>query len=447
MSTLAGGTAGNGTGGGPRRGGTAARRAAALAAAAAAVGTLTALPAHAAQGAPPPPYAFDDTARPIEGAASSADAKELEPGKSYRDVLRKDGKVYYRLGLGTTANAYVSAVAVPRPGGKAAYGDGFRIAIQDDSGTECGYQDVNFAFGDHARPLTAYARRIIDPDVSSCQETGTYYVVVERESDAESDPGDWELELRHVSEPLLAKTGPTKLPETWASATPAPLTGTPVPRPGGNGFHTAVSLESGAWRADIRPGQTLFYRVPVDWGQQLFARAELGSSATGDDLVGNALAFGLDNPARGFVDLETVSYSGKQTTVGIDPQRPVAHENRSSYETATSGMRFAGWYYLTATLSPAMAEKYGDGAVPLILRVQVTGKAGPGPGYAGDPGPFQVTAGDRDAAETGASGPGAAGGGTAMTVLAAGGIGLGTVLLVGLGAWTLLARRAAPPRA
>ncbi|MFD5769607.1 hypothetical protein ACFWIN_27830 [Streptomyces sp. NPDC127049] len=442
MSTQAGETAGHGTG---RRERTAARtrKAAALLTAAAAVGTLTALPASAAEGAAIPPYAFDPAAQRIQGAASSADADPLEPGRTYRDTLKKDGKVYYRLNLDTAKNSYVSAVAVPRPGGKAAYGDGFRISIQDGSGRECGYQEVNFATGDHVRPLTGYARRIIHPDDISCQDAGTYYVLVERESDAASAPDDWELELQHVNEPLLSKIGPDKLPESWPSGTPAPPAGGPKERQGGAGFHTAVSLQEGEWRADVRPGETLFWRVPVDWGQQIFATAELGSSDAGDELVGNALALGLDNPARGFVDLQTASYRGDPATAALAPQRPVAHENRSSYETATNGMRFAGWYYLTATLSPEIAQEYGDGPLPLILRVNVTGEKKAGPGYAGDPGLFQVTGDDRKAAANGATGADAASADGTMVALAAGGLGLGTVLLVGLGAWTLLARRRA----
>lgn len=181
--------------------------------------------------------------------------------------------------------------------------------------------------------------------------------------------------------------------------------------------------------------------MPVDWGQQLFASAELGSSAASDEHIGNALVLSLENPALGHVDESTVSYAGKPATLALDALRPVAHENRTSYDEATNGMRFAGWYYLSATLSPAVAEEYGDGTVPLTLRVSVRGGAKPGPGYAGDPGPFTVTADDRNAAEEGSSGARAAERSDSMRVVAAAGIGSGTVLLLGLGVWTLVARR------
>ncbi|MEU6619295.1 hypothetical protein ABZ926_00675 [Streptomyces litmocidini] len=429
------------------------RRAGALIAAAAAMGTVTALPAQAAgaaqateavqaTGGPAvPPYAFDGSAQRIQGAASSLDAKTLQTGRTYRDTLEKDGKVYYRVDLDTKRNAYVSVVAVPKPGGKVEYGDGFKVGIQDNTGADCGYQQVDFGSGRYPRPLAAYARRIVDPDSSSCQKQGAYYVLVERDAAATSTPDDWELEIRYVTEPLLKQAGPTALPEAWPSGTPAPPAGGQQRRQGGAGFHEAVALREGEWRADIRPGQTLFYRVPVDWGQQLFASAELGSGAKGDS-VSNALALSVDNPALGFVDMDTVSYDGEPTTLTLDPLRPVAHENRTSYQEATSGMRFAGWYYLSATLSPEVAAEYGDKPVPLTLRVNVEGSPEQAPPYDADPGIFSVTADDREAAVNGATGASATTNGT-MAIVATAGIGTGTALLLGLGAWTLLARRRA----
>ncbi|MFF5390629.1 hypothetical protein ACFY5H_20150 [Streptomyces sp. NPDC013012] len=391
-----------------------------------------------------PPYTFDSAAQPVRGAASSSDAQELKAGGTYRDTLRKNGKVYYRVVLDGKRNTYVSVVAAPRPGGKVEYGDGFKVSIQDGSGTECGYQQASFSSARYTRPLAASARRTVDPDSSSCQQPGNYYVLVERTTKTGSDQSDWDVEIRHLAEPLLKKAGPTELPEAWPSATPAPLTGEPEPRRGGSGIHDAASLAQGEWRSDIRPGQTLFYRVPLDWGQQLFATAELGSSTEGDDYVSHALVLSLENPALGHVDTETVGYSGKQATLALGPQRPVAHENRTSYTEATSGMRFAGWYYLSATLSPEIAAEYGDGPVPLTLRVKILNAAKPGPGYDGDPGPFAVTPDDKRAAETGSSGAQAAEEAErsdSMRLVATAGIGTGTVLLLGLGAWTLVARR------
>ncbi|MFF8610672.1 hypothetical protein ACF06X_32690 [Streptomyces sp. NPDC015346] len=388
------------------------------------------------------PYTFDSAAERIDGAASSLDSRQLKAGQTYRSSIKKDGKLYYRVDLDDKQNAYVSVVAVPKPGAAAEYGDGIKVTLQDGSGTQCGYQDTSFGSAGFTRPITAYAHRTIEPDSSTCTQAGAYYVLVERTSKAISTPEDWELEIRHLAEPGVKPTGPTALPDDWPSGTPQPPAGGPRKRQGGAGFHDATSLRQGEWRSDIKPGQTLFYRVPVDWGQQIFASAELGSSASGDTYVGNALVLSLANPARGHVDQDTVSYDGGPATLAMDPHRPVAFENRYSSNSYTSALRFAGWYYLSATLSPEIAKAYGDKPVPLTLRVNVTGTAKAGPAYDGDAGPFKVTEDDRDAAASGQSGAEAARS-DGMRVVAAAGIGSGTVLVLGLGVWTVVARRRA----
>lgn len=108
-------------------------------------------------------------------------------------------------------------------------------------------------------------------------------------------------------------------------------------------------------------------------------------------------------------------------------------------------MRFAGWYYLSVTLSPEVAAHYGDEALGLTLKVKVVndGKASP---YQGDAGIFGVTDDDRDMARSGLSAP-EAGESDTMKMVAAAGIGTGSVLVLGLGAWVLLARRRAAPAA
>lgn len=412
------------------------------AAGAAAVFTAAVLPG-VAWAAGESPYTFDTAATPVEGAASSLDAQQLKAGQSYRDSIKKDGKLYYRVDLDAKQNAYVSVVAVPKPGGKTEYGDGIKVSLQDGSGSQCGYQDAAFESAGFTRPITAYAHRTIETDSSTCQRAGAYYVLVERTSKAVSTPDDWELEIRYLAEPGVKQTGPTELPENWPSSSPQPPAGGPQKRQGGAGFHDATSLKQGEWRADIKPGQTLFYRVPVDWGQQIFATAELGSSPSGGtEYVSNALVLSLDNPARGHVDQDTVSYDGKPATLALDPHRPVAFENRYSSNSYTNALRFAGWYYLSATLSPEVAKEYGDKPVPLTLRVNVTGTAKAGPAYDGDAGVFKVTDDDRDAAASGASGPQAQKS-DSMALVAAAGIGAGTVLIVGLGLWMLAGRRRA----
>ncbi|MFC8199197.1 hypothetical protein ACFUTV_27940 [Streptomyces sp. NPDC057298] len=403
----------------------------------------------------PPPYRFATDAVRVEGAATTADAVRLKPGAFYRSTLPDKGKLYYGLRLDRTSSAYVSATAVPKRGTKVVYSDGIKVSLQDPDGHKCFSGDAGAArFGptESPRPLTAWASRRAGPGTYSCKSAGTYSVLVERTSRAGSSPDDWELELQYVSEPALEKAAPTTAPQAWDSASPEALDGEARTREGGSSFNEARSLEQGVWKDRIRAGQTLFYRVPVDWGQQVGATAELGP-ADGDGFLGNALVISLHNPARALVDDADTGYDGTRKETALEPLPPVAYENRYAVDDQVGGMRFAGWYYLAVHLGVGMADKFGDGPFELTLRVRVSGAAEAAPVYGGGTAPrdvFEVTAGDRDAAANGSAAAGqddGPAGNAAMKAVAAGGIGAGCVLVLGLGMWTVIARRRAAAEA
>ncbi|MFJ6696710.1 hypothetical protein ACIQM4_11615 [Streptomyces sp. NPDC091272] len=412
---------------------------------AAALCAVVALPGQALAAGEPAPYVFDTAAEPVSGSVSTADAPALTAGATYKDSIGPKGKRYYRLDLDAKSNAYVSAVAVPRNGPKVGIGDGLKVSVLDRGNTSCDSGDnVGFGSAEFARPISTYAARTIEEGASSCQEAGTYYVLVERTTADGSAPDDWPLEIRYQSEPGLKTAGPTEAPESWPSASPAPPVGGPQKRHGGTGFNDATGLDTGEWRDEIRPGQSLFYRVPLDWGQQIFSDIDLHSAVgTKNGFVGSAVSFDLYNPARGFVQAaSSMSYDGKQKTAAMDPLPPVAYENRFTSSSGDGDMRLAGWYYLRVSLSPKVGTTFGDTAYGLTLRVSVKGDKGKGPAYAGTPGDFGVSDDDRDAAARGQSGAQAAKSGT-MKLVAGAGIGTGTVLVLALGVWTLLARHRA----
>ncbi|MGW3165099.1 hypothetical protein ACWC9Q_19945 [Streptomyces sp. NPDC001142] len=403
-----------------------------------------ALPTQAYAAGKDTAYAFDPGAKRISGAEVSIEASPLAAGSVYRSSIKGGEKLYYRLDLDARTNAYVSVVAVPKGGGQVAYGDGFTVSVRDSSDRQCSYETARFGSAEFPRPIAAYAHRTVDKDSSACQEAGTYSVLIERESKDTSSPDAWDLELRYASEPQVRTGGsmPTEAPENWPSESPAPPTATPQKRSGGTSYHDATGLETGEWHDDIAPGQTRFYWVPVDWGQQLFATVDLGNNNASTEFVGSALTLSLDNPALGHVDdASPLSYSGKSTSVSLDPLPPVAYENRYSSTGSVGAMRFAGWYYLSVTLSPKVVEAYGDKAIPLSLKVTVKGNADKSP-YAGDAGIFSVTGSDKDMARSGKKASEATRSSTMRTIGVAG-IGAGVVLVLGLGVWTLLARRRA----
>ncbi|MEV3989708.1 hypothetical protein AB0J57_12470 [Streptomyces sp. NPDC049837] len=387
-------------------------------------------------------YVFADGIKEIRGAATTSDAPQLAAGAAYKDAIKGGAKLIYRVDLDAKTNAYVSAVVVPKPGTQVGTFDGLKVSLQDRNGYDCSSNEARFGSAEFPRPIAAYAHRTMERDSSSCQEAGAYYVVVERSSKATSTPEAWELEIRHELEPRLKTEGPTAAPENWPSASPPAPAGGPRERSGGAGFFDATGLTEGEWTDRIEPGQSLFYRVPVDWGQQIFASADLGSSS-GRGFVGGALDMTLFNPMQGVVtSANSVSYDGEQKSADLEPLPPVKYENRFDSSSRFENMRFAGWYYLRVSLSPKVGEEFGKKPYGLTLRINVKGTPKAAPAYDGPAGIFAVTEADQDAAANGRSGPEAEKSGT-MQLVAAAGIGAGTVLVLGLVAWTLLARRRA----
>ena len=350
---------------------------------------------------------------------------------------------------------YVAATAVPPTDVAVTPTEGVRVSLQDADGRSCSAADTaSIGAGRSPRPLTVWGARQLSPSRSLCQGAGTYYVVVERVLRTESLRGDWDLELAPVLEPGLRKAGSTSAPEAWDSATPSPPAGTAVRVRGGGGFGSATALEQGVWRDDVKPGQTLFYEVPVDWGQQVYATADLSSSSgggAGGGFVPGGVNLALYNPVRGLVDATSISYNGSQKSGALAAVPPVGYDNRYAVSDRVNGMRFAGAYYLVVHLAARVGEEFGDGPVGLMLRVRVKGEATAGPGYAGQSKPsgiFQVgllgrasgAAGEADSSDgDGGGGSGDAG----MKLVAVGGIGAGTVVLVVLGVWVVVGRRRA----
>ncbi|MEU4871797.1 hypothetical protein [Streptomyces sp. NPDC021608] len=471
--------------------------------------SAAALPAPDALAAPDvPAYAFSDDVRAVQAATGTTGAAALTPGATYRSSLalpsaagnesespdesrgqgqeqeqqgRAGGavaKAYFRLELDDVANVYVGVTAVPRAGSELAAGDGISVSVQDADSTPCSRDSAVVGASRSPQPITAWGARELQPGRGACQKAGTYYVIVERTrtravasggTGADAGPsggpgaGDgagvcaaqepWELEIAPVSEPALARTAATNVPRAWDSATPTPPTGAPVTVRGGAGFARAVAVEQGVWRDEIVPGQTLFYKVPVDWGRQVSASVDLGSADRNSGYVVDALDMTLYNPVRAEVKDVDFGYGGRQKSAALAPVPPVRYVNRYASASATKALRFAGSYYLVVHLAAQVGGRFGAGPYGLTLRVRVDGSAQAAPGYAGRSAPrgfFDV--GARDPELPAASGvtragasedDGAPKGDPAMKAVAVGGIGAGSVLLAVLGVWTLTARRRA----
>lgn len=418
---------------------------------AAALGLAAGLPGAAhAEGASPEPgpaYRVADGAKNVAGKPNSADAPLLVPGTVYEDTVAP-GDRFYQLNLDDKSSVYVSAVVRPLSGAKVGYSDNIEVTVMTTGGKTC-TNPGRASFGNEPVPIGAVGVRRLEED-GECTAGGTYYAKVTRTAGKDSDQRSWPVELLVQREPVPGgSNAPTTAPSVWPSASPT-LPGTkPVGRAGGTGFNDARSLGSGVWRDDLRPGQTRFYRVPLDWGQQLGLSAEIANASMTKDygFAAAGLKVSLYSPYRGLVDSKDTTYDGKQAAVALPRTAPVAYANRFADNAEMRGVRLAGWYYIAVTMGRNVGEFIEDAQpVPLTLRMDVIGSPAKGPAYkeslsaAG----FGVGDDDRAASKDGLTAPeaaDAAGTRSVMRVVAGAGFGTGTVLLLVLGGWILLARR------
>ncbi|MFC4495603.1 hypothetical protein ACFPA8_15845 [Streptomyces ovatisporus] len=422
------------------------------AAAAAAMCAMAALPgqAWAAPSDGPggvPGYKAAEDAKEIKGAVSSGDGPEIRPGV-YSDTIGRGEKKYYSVSLDARTSAFLSAVAAPKPGAQVqTAGEGLKLSLETVDGSSCdGSNEPDFSGDGSAYPIADYATRTVGAD-DECQKAGPYLFSVERTGGETSDPTRWPLEIRYMSEPAVKGSLPSVPTDNGADdEPPAPLSGSAKKRAhGGTGFNDAGAVSEGVWKDRIRPGETRFYRVPVDWGQRLNAAVELSSVKSSGDLpptIYNGLGLTAYNPARGRFDDESfVSYSPDKSAQTLAYTPVVDYGNRfadDGYDAA-----FAGWHYLAVTVSPKAAQVI-ETTAPLTLRIDVKGKAKPGPDYDGDAAAagFGVSDEDREQAESGQTAAEGERSDTLRTVAYAG-IGTGTALILALVVWTLAARRRA----
>jgi hypothetical protein len=419
--------------------------------AAAALLALTALQGRAVADSPAPgapgatsPATWQPRGAAIPGAATTADAPAMKPSVTYRDTIKPGQTKMYGIALDARSSAYASAFALPPAGSRVAYGDGIELKLQSADGTNCDSQEAHFGDDGDARPVGTAVVRTIGGLYDNCQGANQYTLQVHRTSGGTSDPGPWPLELRYVSEPGL-KSGGTALPApapAFGSASPTPLTtGTARQAAGGPGIETAAAVRTGIWKDRVLPGETRFYKIPVDWGQQATVFADFSSAQVTDGSAFTIAGVRLSaySPVRQYIDGTDGSYQGTPTSL-VEQLAPVAYANRTSPDEDVQAVRYAGWYYFAVTVHPDVAKAV-KGAVSVTLRVQVKGAALAAPAYDGDPGKAGIGIDAHDVSSANGAAPGGGSPSSGLRVLAFAAFGVGTVLLLTLAAWFAAARR------
>ncbi|MFG2284694.1 VWA domain-containing protein [Streptomyces sp. NPDC048595] len=385
----------------------------------------------------------------VRGTATGTGAPVIAPGQ-YLDSIGPNEERYYATDLDAASTADFSATAVPQPGAAVDSLDTLRTRIAYGTDSSCDSTSEMFGQTEGATPLTSGVSRVPSQSgTSTCDKAGRYWLVVERKAAKGSDAARWPMELTfHVEQPLAKGVTPAQSePEYGAGGKDATLpTGAPKDVTGGTGFNDALGLRPGVWRDKILPAQTLWYKVPVGWGQQLRYDVEFANEPTvrGYSSHTSYGATQVYTPFRAPVGSGTgqfsrqVPYNGRLASLSMGTV-PVSWTNRYEAHPDVIPVHHKGDFYLAVTLGAEASQIAENPRIGVVLRVAVLGK-----GKAGPEAGASAAKADTAPGESGPSADGGDGGGGGwstgrVVALAVGGVGV--LLLAGLALAYVRARR------
>lgn len=380
--------------------------------------TLERLSVRAARG-------YEAAGRPIDGGAQVADAAEISDGQ-WLDTIDNAAPKTYALPDPGEGAVFVSATIRPTLA-KVNERERIGFSIVDAEGGECTHGVSEAAIGAFSRNTPVTATSILTAgDLAECGPSPVLSVEAPDTDETKA------LELLIIEEPEVTDLeslpkGSTshELPALdQAESRAEPIAGTPS-------FSGAPTLEAGVTYSDtVLTGEALFYRVPVEWGQQGVCEATFEQSGAvanglrGPDLAVRVDTYGVNRGALRSVDRQMSSgnYNGTQAVTLSNATPEVAYRNRElSGETTNASL--AGDYYCAVFVNRSAGDAEETGEIPIRVRAGAVGDIAGEPDYAEPPA--------AENADDEASDDAAAGGSTWWWVL-------GAVVVIGAATGALL---------
>ncbi|WP_157124020.1 VWA domain-containing protein [Nocardia pseudovaccinii] len=329
---------------------------------------------------------------PITGAPTYGAAPVATPGQ-YLDTIGQQEKRYWAVDVPAGATAYFSGtLSFPRLRDISPTDDlnTLQMRVYGADGEDCNVfeSELSTKSSDGAALTVAKAfdgatkERKGNSGSDKCKGGGRYYFQLTWEKVSAGAPERLPIELIVGIEPAVSDTGPVAVAPPTSFVEPSGA-GTPVS--GGSSFTVAATLPgSGGYTDTLQPGEFVFYRVRLDWGQGLAYRVRFGANGgRGLDNLSN-IRTSLYSPIREETDSDFSSYTG---TEGVLPTNkaiatvPIRYNNRKADQLGSRREAVAGWYYIAVKLGSTF-EPGENRAVPVQLDLTVTDTKESGPTYA-----------------------------------------------------------------
>ncbi|MEU7632446.1 VWA domain-containing protein [Nocardia sp. NPDC049220] len=329
---------------------------------------------------------------PITGTPSYDKAPLATPGQ-YLDTIGQKETRYWALDIPTGATAYFSGtISFPRLPNIGSVDDinVLNLRVYGADGRDCNafeFQQATSSSDGVALTVAktwdgATKERASNANSDKCRGGGRYYFALTWDKVSTGVPERLPLELLVGIEPAATDPGPAATAPPTAFAEQA---GAGTPTIGGGSFNVATPLTAtGRYTDTLRPGEFVFYRVRLDWGQGLAYQVRFGGNgARGVDNVSN-IRTTLYSPIRQEIGSDFSAYTGTDHVLPSNKPMatvPIRYANRTATSLDARKESVGGWYYLAVKLGSTFTEK-GDGTpVPIQLDLTVGGTRENGPVY------------------------------------------------------------------
>jgi Ca-activated chloride channel homolog len=210
---------------------------------------------------------FQPIGTPITGTADATSAPTMTPGP-WVDELAPGESRSYAVDITDASVPVVNASLIAgatQP--KLSVPENLIVTLNDLDGNECSRGFVSQTVATFTASATVTGTRAAADGANPCARPGPHILTVQRPSTSGQGVNTLEILFSEIGAPS-------------ATADPAPpvvagpnggSTGHAVSTRGGTSYGDAPLLGSGSWKDTLRVGETLYYRVPVGWGQSLSA--------------------------------------------------------------------------------------------------------------------------------------------------------------------------------
>ncbi|MGH3321929.1 MAG: vWA domain-containing protein [Streptosporangiaceae bacterium] len=298
---------------------------------------------------------------PIDGTTDPIGAPLIKPGK-YLDTMplspsKSDLRPkYYVFDRHRGETVHITATLVPpmsTHGRRVVRAVGLEVLTED--GTACESNGGGKVGLGSTGPVSGTVTLDLDNVAADCTKPGRFRVAVI--SLAKGGSGrSLPMELLMLTEPRVTNLDalPEEDSDTEQTEPDAPKSGG-AKVVGGASYADAPTITPGTYTDTIRPGETLFYRVEVDWGQRLAYRVDFppltGPVARKPGRADTQTIVTSDSPLRTEAKPVYVEgdphkpYNGTTLTIwGSSPE--VRYRNRESITDGVKSASVAGYYYI-----------------------------------------------------------------------------------------------------